>query len=232
MAGNASLGVSTGLQTAQIGGQLGGGLGAIIGGLGGLVLGWSTTNYEKIAREKYNNEVVKNTATALFDMRRVQNVESLRTAQALAAYQDNQRVTASQYNAQYGAADIIGGSAAALNQVLDFQTEQAKAQTWFNYQTGIDNYNTAVEGTVNSANAGLRRTKGDQRTLDLASLTKVGLDMYKQYGGSFSNAMSSLWGGSTTTQSVLGGGLGGLSDFGSFGKGGSASGLTGGSSLA
>ena len=86
---------------------------------------------------------------------------------------------------------------------------------------------------MNSAIAGLRRTKGDQRTMDLGALTKSGLDMYKQYGGSFSNAMSNMWGGgSTTTQSVSGGGLGGLSDFGSFGKGGSASGLTGGSSLA
>lgn len=233
MAGNMQAGLSTGMQGAQMGGQVGGMWGAVIGGVAGFALGYGTPDYEKIAREKYNNEVVKNTISSLFDMRRVQNVENMRTAQALAAYRDQQAVTTSSYNAQYGANDVVGASADALKNTLAFQTDQAIAQTWFNYETGIDNYNIGVEGTVNSALAGLRRTKGDQRTMDLGALTKSGLDMYKQYGGSFSNAMSNMWGGgTTTTQSVSGGGLGGLSDFGSFGKGGSASGLTGGSSLA
>lgn len=232
MAGNMQAGFSTGMQGAQMGGQVGGIWGAVIGGVGGFALGYGTPDYEKIAREKYNNEVVKNTISSLFDMRRVQNVENMRTAQAIAAYRDQQSVTTSAYNAQYGANDVVGSSAEALKQTLAFQTDQAIAQTWFNYETGIDNYNIGVEGTVNTAMAGLRRTKGDQRTMDLGAMTKAGLDMYKQYGGSFSNAMGNMWGGSTTTQGVSGGGLGGLSDFGSFGKGGSASGLTGGSSLA
>lgn len=233
MAGNMQAVLSTGMQGAQMGGQVGGMWGAVIGGIGGFALGYNTPDYDKIAREKYNNEVVKNTIASLFDMRRVQNVENMRTAQALAAYRDQQTGTTSSYNAQYGANDVVGASADALKNTLAFQTDQAIAQTWFNYETGIDNYNIGVEGTVNSALAGLRRTKVDQRTMDLGALTKSGLDMYKQYGGSFNNAMGNLWGGgSTTTQGVSGGGLGGLSDFGSFGKGGSASGLTGGSSLA
>lgn len=224
-------GLSAGMQGAQMGGQLGGGVGAAIGGIAGFVLGFTTPDYEKIAREKYNNEVVKNTITSLFDMRRVQNVENMRTAQALASYRDQQSVTTSSYNAQYGATDVVGSSADALKQTLAFQTDQAVAQTWFNFETGIDNYNTRVEGTVNSALAGLRRTKGDSRTMDLGALTKSGLDLYSQYGGGFKNMVGGLW-GNTTTQGVSSGGLGGFSDFGSFGKGGSAIGLTGGSSLA
>lgn len=229
MAGNMQAGFSTGMQGAQMGGQVGGIWGAVIGGVGGFALGYNTPDYEKIAREKYNDEVVKNTATALFDMRRQQNIENMRTAQALAAYRDNQRVTASQYNAQYGANDIIGSSADALSQTLDYQTDQAIAQTWLNYEIGINNYNTAVEGTVNSAMSGLRRTKGDTKSMDLGALTKTGISMYQQYGGQVQSAWSGLFSGTTNTQSATGGGLSGLSDFGSFGKGGSASGLTGGS---
>lgn len=190
MASNVSAGVSTGMQGAQLGGQFGGLYGAIIGGVAGFALGFSTPDYEKIAREKYNNEVVKNTATALFDLRRVQNIENLRTSQALIAYQDNRKVSQSQYTAQYGAADIIGSSADALNQVLDYQTEQAIAQTWFNYQTGIDNYNTSVESTVNSAMSGLRRTKGSTNQMDLGAITKQGLQMYNQYGSDFRGLFS------------------------------------------
>lgn len=227
MAGNMQAGFSTGMQGAQMGGQVGGMWGAVIGGVGGFALGYNTPDYEKIAREKYNNEVVKNTVTALFDMRRQQNIENIRTSQALAAYRDNQRVTASQYNAQYGAGDIIGSSADALSQTLDYQTDQAIAQTWLNYEVGINNYNTTVEGTVNSAMAGLRRTKGDTKSMDLGALTKTGISMYQQYGGQAQSAWSGLF-SKTSTQSVSGGGLSGLSDFGSFGKGGSAIGLTGG----
>lgn len=228
MAGNMQAGLSTGVQGAQMGGQVGGLWGAVIGGAAGFALGYGTPDYEKIAREKYNNEVVKNTVTALFDMRRQQNIENIRTSQALAAYRDNQRVAASQYNAQYGAGDIIGSSADALSQTLDYQTDQAIAQTWLNYEVGINNYNTAVEGTVNSAMSGLRRTKGDTKSMDLGALTKTGISMYQQYGGQ----VQSAWGGlfsKPSTQSATGGGLSGLSDFGSFGKSGSAIGLTGGS---
>lgn len=232
MAGNMQAGLSTGMQGAQMGGQVGGVWGAVIGGIGGFALGYNTPDYEKLAREKYNNEVVKNTVTALFDMRRVQNVENMRTAQALETYRDNQRVTESQYNAAFGAADIIGSSSEALGQTLDWQTDQAVAQTWLNYEIGIDNYNTAVEGTVNSAMAGLRRTKGATNSMDLGALTKSGISMYQQYGGQVQSAWSGYFGGgATSTQGISGGGLQGLSDFGSFGQGGSASGLTGGGGL-
>lgn len=224
MAGNKQLGLSTGVQGAQMGGQLGGVWGAVFGGAAGFALGYGTSDYEKLAREKYNNEVVKHTATALFDLRRQQNIENIRTSQALATYQDNQRVTASQYNAQYGASDILGSSADALSQTLDYQTDQAVAQTWLNYETSINNYNTTIDDTVNHAVAGLRRTKGDTKSIDLSALTKEGLDMYSQYGSQVKSAWSELF--HTRNLSTTGGGLSGLSDFGSYGKSGNVTGFT------
>ena len=231
--GNMTQGLQTGMQGAQFGGQVGGVYGMVIGGVAGFALGYETPDYEKMARDKYNDEVIKHTVSSLFDMRRQQNVENMRTSQALAAYQDENTVAKSQYNAAFGAADIIGSSADALQNTIDFQTTQAQAQTWYNFEVGIDNYNTQVAAVVNRGISGLRRTKGATNTMDFGALTSQGLQMYNQYGGQISSAFSNMWGGGATTTTASGfGGLSGLGDFGggmgSGGNGGGMGGFTGG----
>lgn len=211
---NMQAGFSTGLQGAQMGGQLGGAYGAAIGGIAGFALGADTPDYEKIAREKYNAEVLKNFTKSLFDSRKVQNIENIRTAQALAAYQDNLRVAGSTYNASYGAADMIGSSTTALAQAMDFQTNEAKRATMLNWETQLDNMNTNIDALANQAQASLRRTKGDRRE-NLGAMVKTGLDLYSQYRGSFNNPFSNPNDPNA---------LKGLTDFGSYGKSGTVSG--------
>ena len=119
---------SSGGQWAMQGAQMGsnfGPWGAVIGAAAGFVFGKSAPDNEKIMADKYNAEVVKNAARDLFEMRRVQNEENKRTAQALAQYQDNRKVQTASINAQLGASDIIGSSANALKQTLDLQTNEA-----------------------------------------------------------------------------------------------------------
>lgn len=224
MAGNFTAGVNTGMQGAQLGANFGP-QGALIGGIAGFALGFQTPDYEKIAREKYNSEVLKNFAKSLFDTRKVQNIENMRTAQALAAYQDNLRVQGSSYNAQYGAADMIGSSTTALKQAMDFQTQEAKRGVLINWETQIDNMNTSIDAMANQSMAGLRRTKGDTRQMDYAGLVKTGLDLYGQYRNTFNNPNTS------TTQLGINKIPDNMSDFGSYGKSGSMGGFGGSGSL-
>lgn len=226
--GNMSQGLQTGMQGAQFGGQVGGVYGAVIGGVAGFALGYETPDYEKMARDKYNAEVIKHTVSSLFDMRRQQNVENMRTSQALAAYQDENAVAKSQYNAAFGAADIIGSSADALQNTIDFQTTQAQAQTWFNFEVGIDNYNTQVASVVNRGISGLRRTKGATNTMDFGALTSQGLQMYEQYGGQISSAFRNMGKGGYSGLEGFGDFGGGMGSGGSGGNGGMMGGFTGG----
>lgn len=157
---NTDAGIQGGIQGAQIGAQFGGGYGALIGGAIGLGVGLFSPDTEKAAIKKYNAELTKNAISSLFDMRRVQNVQNIRTAQALSAYQDTSRVSKSSYNANYGAADIIGSSADALQNTLRLQTDQAIAGEWFNFNTGISNFNASIDAITNKASTELKRTKG------------------------------------------------------------------------
>lgn len=225
---NMEQGFGMGVQGAQMGAQVGGPWGAVIGGIAGFALGSKIPDFAKIAMEKYNAEVVKNAARDLFDMRRVQNQENMRTAQALATYQDNRKVQMASINAQYGAADIIGSSANALKQTLDVQTNEAMNLTMLNAITGIENYNTRVDQMTNQRIASLQRTKGTA-PMDAGQLVTQGVGLYKELnsqgsiGGAFKSggnqimgAFKNMWsgGGTTSTQGVNSGGLSGLFDSG------------------
>lgn len=202
-----------GMQGAQIGSNFGP-WGAAIGG----VLGLLTPDKDKEALKAYNKQVVTNLGSTLFDMDRQRNVENLRTSQALDSYRTQGQVAASQFNAAFGAADIIGASADALKSTLDRQVQQATRQVWLDWEVGVDNYNTQINEVVNRASGSLRRSKAESAKVDYAGMFKQGLDMYRQYKGGST--------GTTNTMSSTGGGLSGLSDFGSFGKSGSAIGTS------
>ncbi|QOV07845.1 internal virion protein A [Acinetobacter virus fBenAci003] len=206
-----------GMQGAQIGSNFGP-WGAAIGG----VLGLLTPDKDLSALKAYNKQVVTNLSSTLFDMDRQRNVENLRTSQALDSYRTQGQVAASQFNAAFGAADIIGASADALKSTLDRQVQQATRQVWLDWEVGVDNYNTQINEVVNRASGSLRRSKAGTAKVDYAGMFKQGMDMYQQYKGGSKG---------TTTMSSTGGGLSGLSDFGSFGKSGSAMGTSSAGSL-
>ena len=115
--------LGTAMQGAQLGGTLGGAYGAAAGGLIGLIAGGKAQKAQEASLRKYNDQVVKMANQDLFDLRKQQNVENIRTAQALSTYQANSKVQRSALTASLGAADIIGSSAQALKQVMDFQTK-------------------------------------------------------------------------------------------------------------
>lgn len=225
---------SSGGQWAMQGAQMGsnfGPWGAVIGAAAGFVFGKSAPDNEKIMADKYNAEVVKNAARDLFEMRRVQNEENKRTAQALAQYQDNRKVQTATINAQLGASDIIGSSANALKQTLDLQTNEAMNQTMINAITGIENYNTRIDQMTNQRVATLQRYRG-KAPMDAGKLVSTGVDIYKQFQtegsggmmqGSLMDSFKGIWGGmggKTSSQNVSGGGLSGLFDSSKGGGGG------------
>lgn len=181
MATNWQQGFNTGMQGAQIGGQVGGGWGALIGGVAGFVIGKDAADNQKMMMDKYNAEVLKFAAQDLFDLRRQQNIANMQTSQTLAGLQDSARVAKSTYNAQYGAAEILGSSADALKQVVDFQTNEAMARVWDNWETGVENYNTTIDQMTNQRVSSLKRFK-DNQPVNFAELTKTGMSLYNQYG--------------------------------------------------
>lgn len=210
MATNYSSGINSGIQGAMMGGQIGGVWGAAIGGGIGLLSGIFQDKQQRKVIDKYNDELTKLHAQDLFKLQSEQNLEAMRTAKALLSYQDNQRVAASTYNAQFGAAEMIGSSAEALGQVLDFQTSEAKAGVLLNYEISADNYNTTIDQLTNQRQASLKRTTGDQSNPDFASLVKTGLDVYSMYRN---GNMSGMFGDSKVS-------AGGSGFFGTFTKGG------------
>lgn len=179
---NASGAGSGAIQGAQMGAQFGP-YGAAIGGAIGFVAGLFSSDPNDAllaAQKKFNEQVVKNTATSLFDRERAQNIERMRTAQALRAYQDQGQVQQSELKASYGAADLIGASATALSQTLDYQTRQAKNQTMFNYAISYDNYLTDIEQITNSGINQLQQTinSAPQKGLNIADAFKAGQSIY------------------------------------------------------
>lgn len=197
MSFNISKGLSSGMQGAQLGGQVGGVYGAIGGGILGLVLGGSDDSAEK-AVKAMNDQVVKAAATDLMDMRRQQNIQNIRTAQALHNYQINNKTQASTINANLGAADIIGSSATALKQAMDFQSTQAQAAVMSNWETSVDNYNRAIDTATNQRESQLKRTTGEQG-VDLGALISDGMSLYNQYGGDIKD----MFGGGSSTSTVI-----------------------------
>lgn len=207
MATNWQSGGQWAMQGAQMGSNFGP-WGAVIGAAAGFVFGKSAPDNEKIMMDNYNNEVVKYAARDLFDMRREQNNENMRTAQALASYQSGRRVQTAQMNAQFGAADIIGSSSKALQQTLDLQTNEAMNQTLINAETGIENYNTRVDQMTNQRIASLKRFKG-QAPMDAGQLVTQGVNLYKQYkssgatGNSMLESFQGLWSGQGNTPKAI-----------------------------
>lgn len=227
MATNKQQGGAMAMQGAQMGSQFGP-WGALIGAGIGWDLGSTAPDNEKIMLDAYNAEVVKNAARDLFEMRRVQNEENKRTAQALAQYQDNRRVQNATITAQYGAADIIGASADALKQTLDLQTNEAMNQTMINAITGMENFNTRIDQMTNQRIASLQRYRG-QAPLDAGKLVSTGVDIYNQFntqgqGGSLMDSFKGVWGGGKqSSANVSGGGMGSMFSTGTKSGGGAGS---------
>ncbi len=151
-------GISTGMTGAQVGGQVGGGWGAVAGAAIGFVVGAANDpdKHLKKRTEEYNRQVTKNVAHSLFDLERQRISERMRTTSAMLGYNAQRSTTLSSLRAQYGAIDVIGSSTNALKQAYAFQLDQAIAQEYFNFDVGIDNYNTNVMQVVNQGLGQLR----------------------------------------------------------------------------
>ena len=151
-------GISTGMTGAQVGGKVGGGWGAVIGAVAGFVVGAANDpdKHLKKRTEEYNRQVTKNVAHSLFDLERQRVSERMRTTSAMLGYNAQRSTTLSSLRAQYGAIDVIGSSTNALKQAYAFQLDQAIAQEYFNFDVGIDNYNTNVMQVVNNGLGQLR----------------------------------------------------------------------------
>lgn len=191
---SSSIKARNGIQGASQGAQMGsmfGPYGAIIGGVIGGVLGLTTPDYEGKAIKKHNDEVVKNAMHDLFDLRRVQNAQNMQTAQTLMQYKDQRKLMASQANVQYGAAEMIGSSTAALKKIMDFQTNEAMSQTMYNWQVGVNEHNQEVHRITNSAQNSLRRQRGAQNQIDYSGLIKTGMSAYDKIKASGGNSGAS-----------------------------------------
>lgn len=172
--------LSLGLSGAKLGGQLGGAWGAIGGGLLGIALGGRAQKKEKAMIDKFNAQVTKFAAQDLFDLQRQQNVENIRTAQALMSYQSTSDVTKSAATAAMGAADIIGSSADALKQTMDFQSKAAMAETLINWETGIENYNTMIDSMTNQR-AGQYQRQMQTPPEDIGAIISGGVGVYNDF---------------------------------------------------
>lgn len=180
----AGQGIVNGAKAGAQFGAVGAGVGAVVGG----VIGYFSPDVAKEQRQamlKYNAEVTRYTQQSVFDLQRQRVTERMRTSQALSTYQDNSKTSIATLKAQYGAADVIGSSAKALGMTLDFQTEQAMAQEWFNFDVGIDNFNTNVGAIVNKGLSSLSNQAGSyvnpNQAAALSSTIQTGVDAYAKY---------------------------------------------------
>lgn len=184
-----SAGVGSGATNGAVtGAQFGGGRGALIGTAIGGVLGYFSPDIVAEQRKsllKYNADVTKYTQQSVFDLQRQRVSERMRTSQALSTYADNKKTAVAELRAQYGAADVIGRSSTDLDQVLDFQTDQAVAQEWFNFDVGIDNFNTQLQGIVNNGISRLSNAAGSYANPNQAaaaqSTMQTAIGMYAKY---------------------------------------------------
>lgn len=204
MSFKAQQGLGLGLQGAQLGGQVGGAWGAVIGGAIGLFTGLTASDNEKKMMQRYNDEVVKNAASDLFEMRRQLNEENIRTSMALAQYQAQRKVATGTVNAQIGAAELLGSSAEAFKQTYDFQTQEAMNQTILNAQVGYENYNTMIDQMTNQREGQLQRYRNQPQQNNVGSLLQAGFGAYgavkqagglQQVGGTMIDQFKSIWNG-------------------------------------
>ena len=218
---NATSGAMSG---AQMGGSVGGAYGAIIGAVIGGVVGYNTADpvQEALkAQKKYNDIVISNAATDLFNTQRNHQLERMRTARALQAYQAQGKTSISQVRAGMGAADLIGGSAVALAQAIDSQTTQALAGVELNQQVLYGNYLTSIDQITNRGDNQLQRTIKESylhNNFSIQSAMEQGKGMMGGMGGGgggmFSNANNGGSGG--VLGSGSGGGYSGTMDYGSM----------------
>lgn len=203
--------MQAGLQGAQTGAQIGsnfGGMGTAIGGIVGGLAGLFTPDYAEKQMKAYNAQVLKFTHQAIFDLQRNQAINNMRTAEALASYQDTAKAGKSSYNAAYGAAEIIGSSAEALKNTIDYEAQQATAREWQNFEIGVDNFNTQLSSIVNSGINSFQTSKEGGAQMDIASLVGQGIQGYKDYktfkskGGSVTQEFKTL--GSNVSQAAAG----------------------------
>lgn len=181
--------INAGLSAATSGasaGSLFGPTGTVIGAGVGLLVGLFSADKSKAAlkaQQRYNDAVVKNTITDLFDSERAQQVERMRTARALQSYQAQGKTQISTVRAGYGAADLIGASAQALAQSIDYQTTQALEATRFNYAVGFDNYLTNINQITNKGVNTVQQSidTGQQQPLDIYSMFKAGKQLYGDF---------------------------------------------------
>ena len=160
--------------------------GAAIGGAIGLAVGLFGGDPNKAAKEaqtKFNNEVIKNTAVTLFDAQRAQQVNRMQTARALQAYQAQGKTQVSQVRAGIGAADLIGSTAQALAQSIDFQTQQAQESVRLSDQISYENYLSSIDATTNRGVNSLQRSfqAAPQQALDIGAMYQAGKGMYDMY---------------------------------------------------
>ena len=204
---NLTSGINTGVTGAQLGGQLGGGMGAAIGGTIGLVAGlFSNTEKQALKQnEAWNKQVTNNVARSLFDLERQRVSERMRTTSAMLDYNANRSTTLSTLRSQYAAADVIGSSSNALKQAYAFQLDQAMAQEMFNFEVGIDNYNTNVMQVVNQGLGQLRGSIQGSGGLDLNNLVQ-GTGAVKSGVGAMKGAFGGNSGASGITGTIGGNG--------------------------
>ena len=204
---NLTSGINTGVTGAQLGGQLGGGMGAAIGGTIGLAAGlFSNTEKQALKQnEAWNKQVTNNVARSLFDLERQRVSERMRTTSAMLDYNANRSTTLSTLRSQYAAADVIGSSSNALKQAYAFQLDQAMAQEMFNFEVGIDNYNTNVMQVVNQGLSQLRGSIQGSGGLDLTNLVK-GVGAVNSGVGAMKGAFGGNSGASGITGTIGGNG--------------------------
>lgn len=200
---NLASGINTGVTGAQLGGQLGGGVGAAIGGGIGLVAGLFGSADKRALKqnEAWNKQVTNNVARSLFDLERQRVSERMRTTGAMLGYNAQRSTTLSTLRNQYAAVDVIGSSSNALKQAYAFQLDQAIAQENFNFEVGIDNYNTSILQVVNQGLGQLKGSIQGSGGLDLANIVqgigavKSGVGAMKgAFGGSGNSGVSNVTG--------------------------------------
>lgn len=199
------------MQVAQAAGDFGKALGdPSTAAMFGLIpyLGAKQTQRELKRLDDYNRQVTQHTARALFDLERQRVSERMRTTSAMLGYNAQRSTTLSTLRSQYAAADVIGSSSNALKQAYEFQLDQAMAQEMFNFEVGIDNYNTSVMQTVNQGLQQLRYGLGTQQPSltpqAIAGVVKAGS---KLFGGGSGSMFSGVNNGGSG--GVLGTGSGG-----------------------
>ena len=217
--GNAAGAGSGAANGAKTGAQIYGAWGALIGAIVGGVTGYFSPDIVAEQRKsllKYNAEVTKYTQQSVFDLQRQRVSERMRTSQALSTYQDAGKTSIDTLKAQYAAMDVTGSSAKALGMTIDFQTDQAMAQEWFNFDVGIDNFNTQLRGIVNNGISRLSNAAGSYANPNQAasaqSTMQTAMDMYDKYDKSRASSYYNIGGSSGFSADMQLGSSGSYSD--------------------